>query len=103
MDEEDYRLENENKKFSKFGNHTAINVNSILNISRMEERVENGAMGRVIYQGWAAIGSSETEAVWLISKLNYDEDGFFIGRVWADGEDTFNKVWDSADTYTYDY
>jgi len=103
MTEEDYRLENENNKFSKFGTHTAINVNSILDISRMEERVESNANGLVIYQGWAAIGSSETEAVWLISKLNYDANGFFAGRVWADGEDTFDKVWDSADTYTYDY
>ena len=102
MATDDDRLEDENNKFSKLGDTTMINVNSNLSINMVEERVENNSNGIVIYQGWAVIGSAESEAVWLISKLNYD--GFyFTGRVWADGEGTYDKVWNDRDTYDYSY
>ena len=102
MATDDDRVEDENNKFTKIGNNTAVNVNSIMNVGLVEERVENSGF-RVIYQAWAAIGSSESEAVWLISKLNYDAGGLFSERVWADGEDTFDKVWDDRATYNYSY
>jgi len=103
MATEDDRIEDENNKFSKHGEITNVNVNSNLSINMVEERVEVNGSGFVIYQGWAVIGSAESEAVWLISKLNYDENGIFTERVWANGEDTFDKVWDSRDTYNYSY
>lgn len=98
----DSRVEKENNKFSDFGNTTVINVKSIFNVSIAEERVENDANGMVIFQGWAAVGSSESETVWLISKLNYS-GMFFTERVWANGEETFDKAWDLKDTYNYSY
>ena len=99
----DTRVEKENKKFGVFGEHTTVKVRKIFNVSVNEERVENDSSGMVIYQGWAIVGSSESEAVWLISKLNYDGSGFFTERVWANGEDTFDKIWDNRATYNYSY
>lgn len=99
----DTRVEKENKKLSTFGGHTVVNTVSILSVSLCEERVENTAAGVVVYQGWAPIGSAESEAVWLISKLTYDVNGYFDNRSWADAEDTFDKVWDSRATYNYSY
>ncbi len=103
MAEDDTRVEKENQRLGEFGGHTLVNVRTIFNVPVCEERVENDANYRVIYQGWAIVGSSETEEVWLISKLNYDENGIFEGRVWANGEDTFDKEWDKKDTYDYSY
>ncbi len=102
MATDDDRLEDENNKFSKNGDTTNVNVSSNLNINMVEERVENDSDGKVIYQGWAVIGSAESEAVWLISKLTWD--GFkFTGRSWANGEGTYDKIWNDRDTYDYSY
>jgi hypothetical protein len=103
MAEGDSRVEKENQKLQEFGQHTIINVRTIFDVPVCEERVENDSGYKVIYQGWAVVGSSESEAVWLISKLNYDSNGIFTERVWADGEDTFDKVWDNRATYNYSY
>jgi len=102
MATEDDRIEDENNKFSKHGEVTNVNVNSNLSINMVEERVEVNGSGFVIYQGWAVIGSAESEAVWLISKLNYSGN-FFTGRVWADGEGTYDKVWNDRTGYDYSY
>ena len=102
MATDDDRLEDENNKFSKNGDVNNVNVNSNLSINMVEERVEVDGSGFVIYQGWAVIGSAESESVWLISKLNYSGN-FFTGRVWADGEGTYDKVWNDRDTYDYTY
>ena len=103
MTEGDTRVEKENKKLGEFGEHTLVNVRTIFNVNVAEERVETNASGRIIYQGWAVVGSAEAESVWLISQLNYDGNGFFKERVWADGEDTFDKSWDNRATYNYSY
>jgi len=102
MATEDDRLENENNKFSKHGSTTNINVNSNVSINMVEERVEVNGSGFVIYQGWAVIGSAESEEVWLISKLNCSGN-FFTGRVWANGEATYDKVWNDRTSYDYSY
>lgn len=102
MAEEDSRVELENKKLADFGSHVVVKVRNIFSVQVSEERVENDANGMVIYQGWAVVGSSEGEEVWLISKLNYS-GGFFTERVWANGEDTFDKTWDNRATYNYSY
>jgi len=102
MADDDTRVEKENQKLGVFGDHTVVNVRQIFNVNVAEERVETDANGLVIYQGWAAVGSSESEAVWLISKLNWSGN-FFTERVWADGEDTFDKKWSERDTFNYSY
>jgi len=103
MTDDDSRTGKENEKFSEFGTHTVVNIRTMFDVAVCEERIERDAQGKVIYQGWAIVGSAESEAVWLISKLNYDGNGRFTERVWADGEDTMDKVWDNRATYNYSY
>lgn len=102
MTDEDTRVEKENQRLGEFGGHTLVNIRNIFSVPVCEERAENDANGKMIYQGWAIVGSAEDEEVWLISKLNWDGN-YFIGRVWANGEDTFDKEWDQKDTYSYTY
>ncbi len=102
-DDDDSRIEKENQKFSTLGNETVVNVKLLFNVTVAEERVENNANGFTIYQGWAAVGSSETETVWLISKLTYDGNNYFTDRAWADGEATFDKAWNLRAGYDYTY
>ncbi len=100
--DDDTRTGKENEKFGTFGNDVLLKVRSILNVNMAEERVENSSF-KVIFQAWAPIGSSDDEAIWLISKLIYDSGGIFSERKWANGEDTFNKIWDDRATYNYSY
>lgn len=37
----------------------------------------------VVYQGFADIGSSETEKVWQISQNKYDSTGMLVAVLWA--------------------
>ncbi len=103
MADDDTRTEKENQRLSEFGGKTVVNVQQIFDVALAEERVESDSNGFVIYQGWAAVGSSEAETVWLISKLNYDGNSFFSERVWANGEQTFDKSWQDRATYSYSY
>jgi hypothetical protein len=54
----------------------------------------------VIYQGWAIPGSSKSEAKWRIIRLTYS--GSNVTDIqFADGSDSFNKIWDDRLNYTY--
>ena len=101
MVDDDTRTGKENEKFGTLGNEVLIKTQTLFSVNLAEERVENEDF-KVIYQGWAVIGSGEAEAVWLISKLIY-VGGVFSERRWADGEGTFNKIWNDRDTYSYSY
>lgn len=66
----------------------------------LKKRFENNASGQVIYVGFALPGTATSSAAWAIKKLTYD--GFYITQEdWADGVNTFTKVWDDRATYTY--
>lgn len=53
----------------------------------------------VIYKGEAEPGSSESDAVWRISKITFvDEDAT---EQWAEGNASFDKVWSSRLGYNY--
>ena len=53
----------------------------------------------VIYKGEAEPGSSESDAVWRISKITFvDEDAT---EQWAEGNASFNKMWSSRLGYNY--
>ncbi|MFN8291015.1 MAG: hypothetical protein U0U70_12230 [Chitinophagaceae bacterium] len=53
----------------------------------------------VIYNGFAAVGSLPSAAVWAIQRVTRDKD--IITYEWADGNELYNKVWD--DRYLLDY
>ena len=53
----------------------------------------------VIYKGEAEPGSSESDAVWRISKITFvDEDAT---EQWAEGNANFDKSWSSRLSYNY--
>ena len=53
----------------------------------------------VIYKGEAEPGSSESDAVWRISKITFvDEDAT---EQWAEGSASFDKMWSSRLNYNY--
>lgn len=54
----------------------------------------------VLYRGEAAVGSSESSAVWRIRKITIANDND-ISETWADGTANFSKVWADRLTYTY--
>lgn len=52
-----------------------------------------------IYVGKALPGTQTTENKWAIKLVKFINNDISI--VWADGESSYNKTWDSRDTYTY--
>jgi hypothetical protein len=55
-----------------------------------------------IYKGEAAIGSTEADSVWRISRTRIDDntDGDVI-EVWADGSAAFVNSWDNRASLSY--
>lgn len=53
-----------------------------------------------LYKGEAVPGALKSQAIWRIRKINIALDGD-ITEVWADGTDTFAKVWDDRASYSY--
>lgn len=53
------------------------------------------------YQGEAEPGVGIAEAKWRIRKYIYDSEGLIIQIDWADGVNTFDKIWNSRDGYAY--
>lgn len=54
-----------------------------------------------IYEGWAKIGSSKSAAVWRIKKYTRDSNGVVTDEQWADGNDSFDNIWNSRTSYDY--
>ena len=59
------------------------------------------SMWLLIYYGLAESGSGTNEAKWRIRKYIYDANGNLTQINWADGVDTFTKIWN--DRYSYSY
>lgn len=58
--------------------------------------------GQPVYIGYHMPGVTEAGEGWLIFKCIYDGSGNFLRKVAADGENQFDKIWNSRATYTYD-
>lgn len=54
-----------------------------------------------VYIGKAQIGSATSASSWAIKKLTYDGNDNPTSIKWADGTETFNKVWDDRTGFTY--
>lgn len=54
----------------------------------------------VLYKAEAAVGSSESAAVWRIRKIVFGNDND-VTETWASGSANFDKVWADRLTYTY--
>lgn len=67
--------------------------------SSLAVRLDDTTTADVTYIGKAAIGSTTSAAVWQIAKL---DTATGLIKTWADGDASFNNVWDNrATTVTY--
>ncbi len=67
-------------------------------ISQSNYAVRTATSGDITYVGQAAIGSLTSSAVWQIKKLD-ETSGSII--TWADGDDSFDNIWDNRASLTY--
>ena len=65
------------------------------------QAIQNDAMGRPIYIGYAQAGSAKEAARWQIRLITYDANGYITDVQFADGSEEFNKIWNSRVGYTY--
>lgn len=54
-----------------------------------------------LYVGYAPPGSSESDPVWQIRKMEYDGANRLIAVKFAEGELAYNKVWANRASYSY--
>jgi hypothetical protein len=56
-------------------------------------------VSNITYVGKAPVGTSSSEAVWQIKKI--EETGEDLSITFADGDSSFNNVWDNRLSLTY--
>jgi len=78
-------------------------ITSIMERIRVELEVQYNriveVVGNYTYVGEAEPGTATSASTWRIKRV--DEDGDVTEIFWANGTDTFDKVWDNKATYTY--
>lgn len=63
---------------------------------------ERDSMGRTTYAGFAAPGTATSAAGWLIQRFSYTGNDFSPDdKLFAEGELTFDKVWNDRASYGY--
>ena len=67
-----------------------------------EKRVDFISDGE-LYRGEAVPGTLDSDGVWRIRKITLSAIDDDVVETWANGNDTFDKVWDDRLTYTYNY
>ena len=61
-------------------------------------RIDDTTTANTTYIGKAPIGSATSSAVWQISKLDTSSG---LIKTWADGDASFNNVWDDRVSISY--
>ncbi len=62
---------------------------------------EYDAQSRLIYFGKATPGTPTGEARWQIRKMEYDANSNLTAIKWADGNQSFDNVWDNRTSLSY--
>lgn len=62
-------------------------------------KIDTTTTSGVTYIGKAAIGSTGAQPVWQIKKL--DTNTISLDKTWADGNDSFDNVWDDRAGLSY--
>ena len=70
----------------------------MINIANYITKIDD-ASSTVTYFGKAVRGSSTSSAVWQIYRISVG--GTVTSFEWADGDDSFTKVWDNRASYSY--
>ncbi len=64
-------------------------------------KIAYDASNRAQYIGLADPGTSASDAQWQIKKITYDGNGNVTDIQFAQGVNTYSKVWDNRATYSY--
>lgn len=66
----------------------------------LAQRIAYNVDGGAEYIGYAAPGSSDAAAAWMIAKLVYSGSSV-VAKQWASGTNLQDKVWDNRESYSY--
>ena len=89
------------------GEGVTVDQNGDIYTITMEEavpyatRIDQAVDGLTYYTGVAAVGSSTASAVWRIKKTVLSGSSDDVTITWADGDSSFNNVWDDRLSLTY--
>lgn len=76
---------------------------SRLNSNNLSIRIEYDGNSNPIYIGIAAPGTLDGASYWQLRKLTFDGNNNVTAIQYADGNSSFNKIWDSRSDGTYTY
>ena len=68
--------------------------------SQYTKKYDYDVDGNLIYEGWAAVGSATSAAVWSVKKYVYSTSNL-TSEVWADGNVDSDNIWDNRTSLTY--
>jgi len=76
-------------------------LESVLGASgQLERRMENDSNGKILYIGSSITPNGDvTEPIWMITKFEYDGNGFINRCQLPDNGNGFIYVWDNRATY----
>jgi len=78
--------------------YTAENPMPISTPSLISVMKEDSSDSNLIYSGYAVIGSSESEAVWQIKRIDTTT---LVKTLFAGGNSSFNNIWDNREGLSY--
>ncbi len=64
-------------------------------------RIDQAVDEVTYYTGFAAVGSATSDAVWRIKKTVLSDTSDDVVITWADGDSSFNNIWDNRLSLTY--
>lgn len=65
------------------------------------KRIDFSADGSYLYRAEAVPGTAESANLWRIRRIDIAQSDGDVTETWAEGNASFNKVWDDRLTYTY--
>jgi len=74
-----------------------------LNANNMSLRIEYDGSSNPIYIGIAAPGTLDGASYWQLRKLTFDGNNNVTSIKYADGDSSFDNIWDSRSDGTYTY
>ena len=59
------------------------------------------ASDNIEYAGWANIATATSAASWRVINLSYDGSNNLTAITWADGNNSFDNIWDNRAALSY--
>ncbi|MBF0421893.1 MAG: hypothetical protein HQL73_02755 [Magnetococcales bacterium] len=67
----------------------------------LSSRYDYDQSGNIQYIGYASPGSATGDSVWMIKKIEYDDQGRPSAILFAGGQSEFASAWDGRAHHTY--